>query len=121
MSTLEMSIDPLKKYRHAAWGFAGLNLVYLVIFYLFLPPFNIGIGNAILYTSLTLALLGTLSYFMYRGSKILTLIVLIIYCARVLVSIYALTTGEAFTAVPFVLPTMVVTCYMLGRAVWDWP
>lgn len=114
-------IHPLKKYHQAAWGFFILNLIYIGLFYYFLPPFNIGIGAASGYTVLVLALFGTLSYFIYLGKKKFVVVLAALWAARVLLSGYALVTGEAFIAVPYVLPTTMLSFYLLGRALWDWP
>ncbi len=111
----------LKKYRQAAWGFFILNLLYLVLVYVFLPPFNIGLWAALGYTVLALALFGTLSYFIYKGKKTLVVVLAALWAARALLSTYTLITGEAFAAVPYVLPTTLLSFYLLGRALWDWP
>jgi len=113
--------SPLKKYHQAAWGFFFLNLLYLALFYVFLPPFNIGLGSALGYTVLALALFGTLSYFIYQGKKMFVVVLAAIWAARILLSVYTLMTGEAFAAVPYVLPTTLLAFYLLGRALWDWP
>ena len=111
----------LKKYRQAAWGFFILNLLYLILVYVFLPPFNIGLWPAVGYTVLALALFGTLSYFIYKGKKTLVVVLAALWAARALLSTYTLIMGEAFSAVPYVLPTTILSFYLLGRALWDWP
>ncbi len=73
------------------------------------------------YTVLALALFGTLSYFIYKGKKTFVVVLAALWAARIIISIYSLVTGEAFIAVPYVLPTTVIAFYLLGRAVWDWP
>jgi hypothetical protein len=111
----------LAKYRQAGWAFFVLNLAYLGMVYVFLPPFNLGFGEAAGYTVLALALFGTLSYFIYKGSKVLAIILIIMYLIRVGASIYTLTTGQAFEAVPYVLPTNFIALLVLCRALWNWP
>lgn len=108
------------KYRQAGYGFLVLGLAYLVLVYIFLPPFNLG-SSAFVYAGLYAALMGVLAWFIFRGSRGLTLVLAVIYAARSLVSIYTLIKGEAFVAVPYVLPCLLATFYVLGRAVWDWP
>ena len=119
-----MSDNPVKtlqKFHQAAFGFLALNLVYLLLIYLFLPPFNLSLVEMAGYALLALALFGVLSYFIYKGSKTLAVVLAAIYSARSLLSAYALAAGEAFSAVPYVLPCLLITVYLLGRPVWNWP
>ena len=111
----------LQKFHQAAIGFLALNLIYLLLYYLFLPPFNLSWVDAAGYTLLALALFGVLSYFIYKGSKILTVVLAAIYSARSLWTTYALIAGDFFPAVPYVLPCLLITVYLLGRPLWDWP
>ena len=113
-------MSDLKKYRQAGQGFLVMNLTYVLLVYIFLPPFNLG-ATLFLYFAAFLLVVVVCSWFIYRGSKKLALVLAIIYAARSLVSIYTLLRGEAFTAVPYVLPCLLVTFYLLGRAAWDWP
>lgn len=113
-------MQDLKKYRQAGYGFLGMNLFYLFLVYIFMPPFNLG-ATGFLYAGVFLLLVGVCSYYIYRGSRKLALVLAIIYGARSLVSVYTLIRGEAFTAVPYVLPCLLITVYLLGRAAWDWP
>ena len=117
----ETSTKNLQKFHQAAIGFLVLNLIYILLVYLFLPPFDLGWVDAVGYTVLALALFGVLSYFIYRGSKTLTVVLAAVYSARSLLSAYTLFTGEAFAAVPYVLPCLVITVYLLARPVWDLP
>lgn len=110
----------LKKYRQASHGFLVMNLLYTLLVYIFLPPFNLG-AILFLYFAAFILVVVVCSWFVYRGSQKLTLVLAIIYGARSLVSIYTLVRGDAFTAVPYVLPCLLVTFYFLGRAAWDWP
>jgi hypothetical protein len=109
-----------KKYQQAGYGFLGMSLIYLLLVYMFMPPFNLG-AEGFLYTGIFLLLAGVCSYYIHRGSRNLALVLALIYAARSLVSIYTLSKGEAFTAVPYVLPCLLLTFYLLGRAAWDWP
>ena len=109
-----------KKYQQAGCGFMGMSLLYLLLVYIFMPPFNLG-AEGFLYAGIFLLLAGGCSCYIYRGSQTLALVLAIIYAARSLVSIYTLVEGEAFTAVPYVLPCLLLTFYLLGRAAWDWP
>ena len=56
-----------------------------------------------------------------RGKKTLVQVLALIYGGRVIFSIYSLLGGDAFPAVPYLLPCVIFTFYLLGRAAWDWP
>ncbi|CAI2717419.1 hypothetical protein [Nitrospina watsonii] len=120
MTAQPLSATHLKKYRQAGWAFFVFNLLYVGMVYVFLPPFNLGVAEAAGYTALALVLFGALSYFIYKGGKVLTVILIGLYGTRVVFSFYTLTTGEAFEAVPYVLPTTIAAFYMLCRAFWNW-
>ena len=109
-----------KKYQQAGYVFLGMSLLYLLLAYAFMPPFNLGAAG-FLYAGTFLLLAGVCSYYIHRGSQKLALVLALIYGARSMVSIYTLIKGEAFTAVPYVLPCLLITFYLLGRAAWDWP
>ena len=96
-----------------------MSLLYLFLIYIFMPPFNLGIAGY-LYAGAFLLLAAVCSCYVHGGSRKLALVLAIIYGARSLLSIYTLVKGEAFTAVPYVLPCLLITFYLLGRAVWDW-
>jgi len=117
----EPSTPSSEKFHQAGIGFFILNIMYVGLVYYFLPPFNLGLLEGIGYTALALALFGSLSYFIYKGSRKLTVLLMAIYTARAVVSIYTLATEQAFVAVPYVLPGLVITVYVLGRPLWDWP
>ncbi|MFQ5715627.1 MAG: hypothetical protein ACE5GQ_00840 [Nitrospinales bacterium] len=110
----------LQKYRQAGFCFLALNVVYCGLFFWFLPPFNLG-GSAYATIGLIVALIGILAYFVSKGHRTLTLVLAVFYAMRAAVASYAIGAGTAFAAVPYLLPTLVVTFYFLGRAVWDWP
>jgi hypothetical protein len=108
-----------KKFQQAGVGFFTLNIIYFCLFFWLLPPFNLG-WLAFLTVVFLLLLNGTGAYFIYKGGRTLALIMAVLYGARVLNSCFRLYTEEAFMAVPYVLPCIVMTFYMLGRAVWNW-
>ncbi len=108
------------KYRQAGYGFFISNTLYLIIVFIFLPSFHLDfstIASFVIY----LLIIGVLSFYISKGKRVLSLIVAVIFGARSLVSTYTLITGQAFEAIPFVLPLLVATFYLLGRATWDWP
>ena len=107
------------KYRQAGCGFLGLNVLYLVLVFVFLPTFTPDastLASIILY----LAVLTALSFYVWKGKRTLTLVLAVIYALRSAVSAYTLVTGQAFPVVPYVLPLLLISFYLLGRAVWDW-
>ncbi len=110
----------LKKYRLAGYGFLGLNILYLVLALVFLPPFNIAV-TTIVTIFLSLALVVLLTVFILRGKKRLVQVLAVLYGGRSAFAIYTLATGGGFAAVPYFLPCLLVTFYLLGRAGWDWP
>ena len=114
------ALDPRsRKFTHAGYGFLGLNLAYLVIAMIFIPPFNLGV-SAILSLVAFLLLLGVLTYYLLKGKKRLAQVLAVIYGARSLFSAYSLTDVSTFQAVPYLLPCLLITFYLLGRAAWDW-
>jgi len=116
----EQSVAYLRKYRQAGWGFLILNIVWVVVFFHFLSLMNIG---TFVYAAagFCLLLIAVLAWFVGRGSRKLTLVLALVYAGRSLVSLYTVATGAAFPAVPYVLPCLFFSFYLLGRAVWDWP
>lgn len=111
--------DVLKKFRLAAYVFLGLNLVYFGLVYAFLPPFHIDLSTAASVGAVVVLVL-VLAWYLHKGARKLAIVLAIIYAGRILVSAYTLATGEAFAAVPLVLPCLVLTFYFLARAAWDW-
>ncbi len=109
-----------RKFTQAGYGFLGLNLAYLVIAMIFIPPFNLGM-SAILSLVVFVLLLGVLTYYLLQGKKRLAQVLAVIYGARSLFSAYSLTDTSTFQAVPFLLPCLLFVFYLLGRAGWDWP
>jgi hypothetical protein len=109
-----------RKFTQAGYGFLGLNVAYLVIAMIFIPPFNIGL-SAILSLVAFLLLLGILTYYLLKGKKRLAQVLAVIYGARSTFSAYSLMDISTFQAVLYLLPCLLVTFYLLGRAGWDWP
>ena len=108
-----------QNFTQAGYGFLGLNLSYLVIAMFFIPPFNLGL-SAVLSLVAFILLLGVLTYYLLKGKKILAQVLAIVYGARSIFSAYSLTDVSTFQAVPYLLPCLLVTFYLLGRAGWDW-
>ncbi|MAR69338.1 MAG: hypothetical protein CMH74_02335 [Nitrospina sp.] len=109
-----------RKFRQAGYGFFVLNLIYLGVAMFFIPPFNLGL-TALLSLVAFILLLGLFTYYLLKEKKRLAKILAIIYGARSGFTAYSLITGETFQAVPFFLPCLIITFYLLGRAGWDWP
>lgn len=110
----------LKQYHQAAIGFVVLNGLYLLLAYWKVPSFNITtqtLGSMIFF----LLFVGVLARFIYRGSRTLVLVLAAIYAGRILFSSYTLVAGIAHPMVPYVLPTTVLSFYLFGRALWNWP
>ena len=108
-----------RKFTQAGYAFLGLNLAYLVIAMIFIPPFNLGL-SAILSLVAFLLLLGVLTYYLLKEKKRLAQVLAIIYGARSIFSAYSLTDVSTFQAVPYLLTCLLITFYLLGRAGWDW-
>ena len=104
-----------RKFRQAGYGFFVLNLIYLGVAMFFIPPFNLGL-TALLSLAAFILLLGLLTYYLLKEKKRLAKILAIIYGARSGFTAYSLITGETFQAVPFFLPCLIITFYLLGRA-----
>ena len=120
-SQLPEFLGPLnRKYTQAGYGILALNIVYLLIAMIFIPPFNLGL-SAILSLGAFLLLLGVLTYYLLKGKRRLAQALTVIYGARSIFSAYSLMDISTFEAVPYLLPCLLVTFYLLGRAGWDWP
>jgi hypothetical protein len=120
MSEPQTAPENLKRYHQATIGFVLLNAVYLILTYWKVPAFNITpqvVGSLIFF----IVFIGTLSFFIYRGSRKLVLVLAAIYAGRVLFSSYTLVVGTAFPLVPYVLPTTLIGFYLFGRIIWNWP
>ena len=116
IETLDLEV---RKCTQAGYGFLGLNLAYLVIALIFIPPFNLGL-SAVLSLVAFLLLLSVLTYYLLKGKKRLAQALAIIYGARSIFSAYSMTDVSTFQAVPYLLPCLLVTFYLLGRAGWGW-
>lgn len=115
------ALDPrARKFTQAGYGFLFLNVAYLAIAMMFIPPFNLGL-SAILSLVAFLLLMGVLTYYLLQGKKGLAQVLAIIYGARSIFSAYSLMDVSTFQAVPYLLPCLLVTFYLLGRAGWNWP
>ncbi len=114
------SLVQKKKSQVAGYGFLLLNNLYLVFALVFLPPFHVE-ATTIISIVVFLALIVLLTVFICRGQKRLAQILAVLYGARSLFAIYTLAMGEFFAAVPYFLPCLLVTFYLLGRAGWNWP
>jgi len=112
----------LKKYRLAGIGFLVLNVLYIIIAWWKIPPVDLAMskvvyGGFIMFLVLVLIL----TPLILRGKKTLVQVLALIYGGRVIFSIYSLIGGDVFPAVPYLLPCVIFTFYLLGRAAWDWP
>ena len=116
----EMIIARLLKFKQAGYGFLLLNLIYLAVAIYFIPPFNLGL-TALLSLLAFLLLLGFFTYYLLQGKKLLAQILAILYGGRSVFTSYSLLAGDTFEAVPFILPCLLITFYILGRAAWNWP
>ena len=115
-------IPRLKKYRLAGVSFFVLNMLYILIALLKLPPVDPAM-NQVVYAGLFIFvfLVLILTPLIFCGKRLLVQVLTVIYGGRAAYSIYLLIGGGTFPAVPYFLPCLVLTFYFLGRAVWDWP
>ena len=112
----------LKKYRLAGISFFVLNMLYILIALWKLPPVDPAISNVVysgLFVFVSIILI--LTPLIFCGKRLLVQILTVIYGGRAVYSTYSLIGGEVFPAVPYFLPCLVLTFYLLGRAAWDWP
>ncbi len=119
-SPLKNLEDRTRKFTQAGYGFLVLNVAYLAIAMMFIPPFNLGL-SAVLSLVAFLLLMGVLTYYLLKGKKRLAQVLAVIYGARSIFSAYSLMGVSTFQAVPYLLPCLLVTFYLLGRAGWNWP
>ena len=133
------------KYHHAAYAYFFIGIVYLIVFYVTMPPHDFGVmledfikenipiiddlvaetGN-ISYDSIinfVVVFAGTLflglSYFIYNEYRSLVIILAAIYAVRFIIAAAALYIEDMFVSVKYVLPLIGITFYMLVRAAWD--
>ena len=120
----------IKKYRHSGSGFMVLNALYLVLIFIFPPPLNpcnLGIGDSkasfsiiATFSLFYLTIISTLSFFIWKGKRTLSKVLFAIYGFRSAALIYQSIIGDTFPAAPYILPLLLISFYLLGRAVWDW-
>ena len=111
-----------KKYLLAGFSFCALNVLYILIVLWKLPPIDPAM-NKMVYGGIFFLIALTLIFspFILCGKRLLVQILTLIYGGRAIYSTYSLIAGETFPAVPYLLPCIILTFYLLGRAVWDWP
>ena len=112
----------LKKYRLAGVGFFFLNMLYILIALWKLPPVDPEM-NKVVHASLAtfILIILILTPLIFRGKRLLVQVLAVIYGVRAVYSLYLLIGEGAFPAVPYFLPCLILTFYLLGRAAWDWP
>ena len=112
----------LKKYRLAGISFLVLNVLYIIIAWWKMPPVDLAMskvvyGGFVVFFILVLILIPLI----LRGKRLLVQVLAFIYGGRMIFSLYFLIGGDAYPAVPYLLPCVVLTFYLLGRAAWNWP
>ena len=120
--TTELVESNLKKYRLAGISFLVLNVLYIIIAWWKMPPVDLAMskvvyGGFVVFFILVLILIPLI----LRGKRLLVQVLAFIYGGRMIFSLYFLVGGDAYPAVPYLLPCVVLTFYLLGRAAWDWP
>ncbi len=119
-SDSEQNLGRSRKFKQAAYGFLILNLIYLAVAFVFIPPFDFGLSALLSIIAFAL-LLGIFTYYLLHGKKLLAQILAVIYGGRSVFTGYSLVAGDTFQAVPYILPCLIITFYFLGRAGWNWP
>ena len=109
-----------RKFKQAGYGFLTMNLIYLVIVVQFIPALNFDISALLSFLAYVL-FIGLLTYYLLHEKKLLTQVLTVIYAGRSGNAIYFLLGDNIFPAVPYFLPCLLITFYLLGRAGWDWP
>ena len=112
----------LKKYQLAGISFLFLNVLYIIIAWWKMPPVDLAMsemvyGGFVVFFILVLIL----TPLILRGKRLLVQVLAFIYGGRMFFSLYFLIGGDAYPAVSYLLPCVVLTFYLLGRAAWDWP
>ena len=97
-----------------------MNLIYLVVVVKFIPALNFDMSALLSFLAYVL-FMGLLTYYLLQEKKTLTKILAVIYAGRSGNAIYFLLSDNIFPAVPYFLPCLLITFYLLGRAGWDWP
>ena len=112
----------LKKYQLAGISFLVLNVLYIIIAWWKIPPVDLAMSKVVYGGFIVfLILVLILTPLIVRGKKILVQVLTFIYGWRAVFSIYSLIGGDVFPAVPYLLPCVIFTFYLLGRAAWNWP
>ena len=112
--------DRARKFKQTGYGFFIMNLIYLVIVVQFIPALNFDMSALLSFLAYVL-FMGLLTYYLLQKKKLLTQILAVIYAGRSGNAIYFLLGDNIFPAVPYFLPCLLITFYLLGRAGWDWP
>ena len=118
----ELVESSLKKYQLAGISFLVLNVLYIIVAWWKMPPVDLAMskvvnGGFVVFFILVLILFPLI----LRGKRLLVQVLAFIYGGRMILSLYFLVGGDAYPAVPYLLPYVVLTFYLLGRAAWDWP
>ena len=109
-----------RKFKQAGYGFLIMNLIYLVVVVKFIPALNFD-ASALLSFLAYVLFIGFLTYYLLQEKKLLAQILAVLYAGRSGNAIYLLLGDNIFPAVPYFLPCLLITFYLLGRAGWDWP
>ena len=120
--TTELVESNLKKYQLAGGSFLVFNVLYIIIAWWKMPPVDLAMskmvyGGFVVFFIFVLIL----TPLILRGKRLLVQILAFIYGGRIIFSLYFLIGGDAYPAVPYLLPCVVLTFYLLGRAAWGWP
>ena len=118
----ELVESSLNRYRLAGISFLVLNVLYIIIAWWKMPPVDLAM-NKVVYGGFVVFFILVLILFplILRGKRLLVQVLAFIYGGRMIFSLYFLVGGDAYPAVPYLLPCVVLTFYLLGRAAWDWP
>jgi hypothetical protein len=111
----------LKKYHQAGYGFLVINLIYLVLFYFFPPPFEPELLEKIILSILLVALIAYLSRLIFRGYRKVIITLAVIYGIRfIAILTFTIMSDQMIDSVPYVLTCLILSFYILGRAAWNW-
>jgi len=118
----ELVESSLKKYQLAGISFLVLNVLYIIIAWWKMPPVDLAMSKVVYGGFVVLFILVLILIpLILRGKRLLVQVLAFIYGGRMIFSLYFLIGGDAYPAVPYLLPCVVLTFYLLGRAAWDWP
>jgi protein-S-isoprenylcysteine O-methyltransferase Ste14 len=109
-----------RKFKQTGYGFFIMNLIYLVVVVKFIPALNFDMPALLSFLAYVL-FMGLLTFYLLQKKKLLTQILAVIYAGRSGNAIYLVLGDNVFPAVPYFLPCLLITFYLLGRAGWDWP